>query len=211
MRNFRLRPNSEFYRGVNFFENFKNDEKTSFSAKNFKFLIGIGLFDVFQYPTAKPVKTACVTLGSDQNSEFYRRVNFFENVKSNEKTSFSAKNFKFLIGIGLFDVFLYPTAEPVKTMCVTLGSDQNSEFYRSVNFIENVKNDKKTSFSAKNFRFMIGIGLFDVFLYPTAEPVNTMCVTLGSDQRSEFYRRVNFFENVKNDEKTSFRQKISNS
>ena len=134
----------------------------SFSAKNFKFMIGIGLFDVFQYPTAEPVKTMWVTSGSDQNSEFYRGANFLENVKNDEKTSFSAKNFKFLIGIELFDVFQYPTAEPVKTICVTLGSDQNPEFYRRVNFLKNVKNDKKTSFSVKNFKFMFGIGLFDV-------------------------------------------------
>ena len=87
-----------------------------------------------------------------------------------------------MIGIGLFDVFLYPTAEPVKTMWVTAGSDKKSEFYRGVNFFENVKNDEKTSFSAKNFKFLIGIGLFDVFLHPTAEPVKTICVTLGSDQ-----------------------------
>ena len=79
-------------------------------------MIGIGLFDVFLYPTVEPVKTAFGTSGSDQNAEFDRGVNFFENVKNDEKTSFSAKNFKFLIGIGLFDVFLHPTAEPVKTM-----------------------------------------------------------------------------------------------
>ena len=45
-----------------------------------------------------------------------------------------------MIGIGLFDVFLDPTAETVKTMCVTLGTDQNSEFYRGVNLFENDKN-----------------------------------------------------------------------
>ena len=112
-----------------------------------------------------------VTSGSDQNSEFYRGANFLENVKNDEKTSFSAKNFKFLIGIGLFDVFLYPTAEPIKTACLTSGSDQNSEFCSGINFFENVKNDEKTSFLAKNFKFLTGIGLFDVFQYPTAEPV----------------------------------------
>ena len=56
-----------------------------------------------------------------------------------------------MVGISLLDVFLDPTVEPVKTMGATLGSDQNSEFYRGVNFFENVKNDEKTSFSAKNF------------------------------------------------------------
>ena len=156
-------------------------------------MIGIGLFDVFLYPTAEPVKTMCVTLGSDQNSEFDRGVNFFENVKNDEKTSFSAKNFKFMIGIGLFDVFLYLTAETVKTMCVTLGSDQNSEFDRGVNFFENVKNDEKTSFSAKYIKLMIGIGLFDVFLYPTVEPVKTMCVTLGSDHNSRVLQTCKLF------------------
>ena len=199
--------NSEFYRGVNFCENVKNDEKTSFSAKNFKFMIGIGLFDVFLYPSVEPVKIMVATLGSDLNSEFYRGVNFCEYVKNDEKTSLPAKNFKFMIGIGLFNVFLYPTVEPVKPMCVTLGSHQNSEFYRGVNFCEIVKNDEETCFSAKNFKFMIGIGLFDVFLDPTVEPVKTMCINLGSDQNSEFYRGVNFFENVKNYEKTSFSAK----
>ena len=130
-------------------------------------MIGIGLFDVFLYPTVEPVKTMGATLGSDLNSEFYRGVNFFENVKNDEKTSLPAKNFKFMIGIGLFNVVLYPTAEPVKTNGATLGSDQNSELYRGVNFFENVKNDDKTSFSAKNFKFMVGIGLFDGFLDPT--------------------------------------------
>ena len=58
---------------------------------------------------------------------------------------------------------------------------------------------------------MIGIGVFDVFLYPTAEPVKTVCVTLGSDQNSELYRGANFFENVKMMKKRVFRQKITNS
>ena len=142
-------------------------------------MVGIELFDIFLYPTAEPHNPMCVALGSDQNSEFYRGANFFENVKNDEKTSFSAKNFKFMIGIGLFDVFLYPTAEPVKTMFVTLGSDHNSEFYRGAKFFENVKNDEKTCFSTKNLKFIIGIGLFDIFLYPTAEPHKPMCVTLG--------------------------------
>ena len=44
-----------------------------------------------------------------------------------------------MVGIELFDIFLYRTAEPHKPMCVALGSDQNSEFYRGANFFENVK------------------------------------------------------------------------
>ena len=127
-------------------------------------MIGIGVFDIFLYPTVEPDKTVCVTLGSDNNSEFYRGANFFENVKIDEKACFSTKNLKFMIGIGLFDIFLYPTVETDKTVCVTLGSDKNSEFYRGANFFENVKNDEKTSFSTKNLKFMIGIGLFDIFL-----------------------------------------------
>ena len=75
-----------------------------------------------------------------------------------------------MTGIGVFDIFLYPTVEPDKTVCVTLGSDNNSEFYRGANFFENVKIDEKTCFSTKNLKFMIGIGLFDIFLYPTEEP-----------------------------------------
>ena len=156
-------------------------------------------------------KATLQTLGSDQNSEFYRGVNFFENVKNDEKSSFSAKNFKFVVGIGLFDVFRDPTREPVKTMWATLGSDRNSEFYRGANYFENVKNDEKTFFSVKNLKFMIVIDLFGVFLFPTVEPVKTMCVALGSDRNSEFYRGANFFENVKNDEKMSFSARISNS
>ena len=89
-----------------------------------------------------------------------------------------------MIAIGLSDGFLYPTVEPVNAMCVTLGSDQNSEFYRGVNFFEIVKNDEKTSFSTKKKKFMIAIGLSDGYLYPTVESVNAMCVTLGSDQKS---------------------------
>ena len=69
-----------------------------------------------------------------------------------------------MLGIGYFDIFLYPTVETDKTVCVTLGSDKNSEFYRGANFFEIVKNDEKTSFSTKNLKFMIGIGLFDIFL-----------------------------------------------
>ena len=77
-----------------------------------------------------------------------------------------------MIGIGVFDNFLYPTVETDKTVCVTLGSDKNSESYRGANFFENVKNDEKTCFSIKNLKFMIGIRLFDIFLYPTEEPDN---------------------------------------
>ena len=81
-----------------------------------------------------------------------------------------------MIGSGLFDVFLHQTAEPDKSMCVTLGSDRNSEFYRGANFFENVKTDEKTCFTTKKLKFVIGIGLFDVFLHPTAEPDKSMCV-----------------------------------
>ena len=109
-----------------------------------------------------------------------------------------------MVGIGLFDVFLDPTVEPVKTICATLGSDRNSEFYRGANYFENVKNDEKTFFSVKNLKIMIVIDLFGVFLFPTVEPVKTMCVGLGSDRNSEFYRGAHYFENVKNDEKPSF-------
>ena len=116
-----------------------------------------------------------------------------------------------MLGIGLFDIFLYPTVETDKTVCVTLGSDKNSEFYRGANFFENVKNDEKTCFSTKTLKFMIGIGLFDIFLYPTVEPDKIVCVTLGSDKNSEFYRSANFFESVKNDKKSVFRPKLSNS
>ena len=66
-----------------------------------------------------------------------------------------------------------------KTVCVTLGSDKKSESYRGANFFENVKNDEKTCYSTKNLKFIIGFGFFDIFLYPTVEPDNTMCVTLG--------------------------------
>ena len=72
-----------------------------------------------------------------------------------------------MFGIGVFDIFLYPTVERDKTVCVTLGSDKNSESYRGANFFENVKNDEKTCYSTKNLKFMIGIRLFDIFLYPT--------------------------------------------
>ena len=88
----------------------------------------------------------CITLGSDRNSDFYRCANFFGNVKNNEKTTLSIKSLKCLIGFGLFDVFLYPAAEPDKIMCVTLGSDRNSDFYKGANYFENVKNDEKTTF-----------------------------------------------------------------
>ena len=142
-------------------------------------MFGIGVFDVYLYPTVESDKTVCVTLGSNQNSEFYSGANFFENVKNNEKTCFTTKNLIFMIGIGFLAIFLYPTVEPDKIVCVTLGSDKNSEFYRGANFFENVKNDEKTSFSTKKLKFMIGIGLFDIFLYPTVDPDNTMCVTLG--------------------------------
>ena len=36
--------NTEVYRGANFFENVKFDEKTCFSTVKLKFMIGIGLF-----------------------------------------------------------------------------------------------------------------------------------------------------------------------
>ena len=84
-----------------------------------------------------------------------------------------------MFGIGVFDVYLYPTVEPDKIVRVTLGSDENSEFYRGANFFENVKNDEKTFFSTKTLKIIIGIGFLDIFLYPTVEPDNTMCVTLG--------------------------------
>ena len=116
-----------------------------------------------------------------------------------------------MIGIGLFDVFLHPTAEPDKSMCITLGSDQNSEFYRDANFFENVKFDEKTCFPTKKLKFMIEIGLYDVFLHQTVEPDKSMCLTLGSDRNSDFYRGANFFENVKFVEKTCFSTKNSNS
>ena len=60
-----------------------------------------------------------------------------------------------MIGIGLFEVFLYSAAEPDKTMYVTLGFDRNSDFYRGANFFENVKNDEKTTFSNKNLKLLI--------------------------------------------------------
>ena len=112
-----------------------------------------------------------------------------------------------MIGIGLYDVFLHQTAEPDISMCVTLGSDRNSEFYRGANFFENIISDEKTCFSTKKLKFMIGIGLYDVFLHQTAEPDKSMCGTLGSDRKSEIYRGANFFENVKFDEKTCFSTK----
>ena len=55
---------SVFYRGANFFENVKFDEKTCFSTEKLKFMIGIGLFYVFRHPRAEPDKTMCVTLSS---------------------------------------------------------------------------------------------------------------------------------------------------
>ena len=64
-----------------------------------------------------------------------------------------------MIGRGIFDVFLYPTAEPEKSICITLGSDRNTEFYRGANFFENVKFDEKTCFSTKKLKFIMGIGL----------------------------------------------------
>ena len=170
-------------------------------------MIAIGVFDIFLYPTVESEKTVCVTLGADHNSEFYRVANLFENVKNDEKTCFTTTNLIFMIGIGFLAIFLYPTVEPDKIVCVTLGSDKISEFYGSANFFENVKNDEKTSFSTKNLKFMLGIGLFDIFLYPTVEPCKIVCVTLGSDKNSEFYRSSNFFESVKNDEKTCFSTK----
>ena len=39
--------NSDFYRGANFFENVKNYEKVTFSAKTLKCVIRIGQIDVF--------------------------------------------------------------------------------------------------------------------------------------------------------------------
>ena len=153
----------------------------------------------------------CVTLGSDRNSEFYRGANFFENVKFDEKTCSSTVKLKFMIGIGLFYVFRHPMAEPDKSMCVTLGSDQNSEFYRGANFFENVKFQKKTCFSTEKLKFMIGIGLFDVFLHPTAEPEKSMCVTLGSNRNTEFYRGANFFKTSNLMKKRVFLPKHSNS
>ena len=107
-------------------------------------MFGIGVFDVYLYPAVESDKTVCVTLGSDQNSEFYSGANFFENVKNNEKTCFTTKNLVFMIGIGFLAIFLYQTVEPDKIVCVTLGSDKNSEFYTSANFFESVKNDEKT-------------------------------------------------------------------
>ena len=112
-------------------------------------MIGISLYDDFPHQTAEPEKSMCVTLGSDRKSEFYRGANFFENVKLDEKTCFSTVKLKFMIGIGLFQVFLHPTAEPDKSMSVSLGSDRNSEFYRGANSFENVKFDEKTCFSTK--------------------------------------------------------------
>ena len=105
----------------------------------------------------------CVTLGSDQNSDFYRGANFFENVKTDEKKTFSIKSHKCAIGFGLSDVFLSPAVDRGKTMCVTLGSDQNSDFYRGANFFENVKTDEKKTFSTKSHKCVIGFGLSDVF------------------------------------------------
>ena len=84
-----------------------------------------------------------------------------------------------MLGIGFFDIFLYPTVETDKTVCVTLGSDKKSESYRGANFFENVKNDEKKCFLTKTLKFMIGIGVFDVYLYPTVESDKTVCVTLG--------------------------------
>ena len=72
-----------------------------------------------------------------------------------------------MTGICLYDVFLHQTAEPEKSMCVTLGSDPNSEFYRGANFFENVKFDEKTCFSTVKHKFMIGIGLF--YRFPASD------------------------------------------
>ena len=174
-------------------------------------MIGRGLFDVFLHPTAENEKSMCVTLGSDRNTEFYRGANFFENVKFDEKTCFSTVKLKFMIRIGLFDVFLHQTAEPDKSMCVTLGSDRNSEFYRCANFFENIISDEKTCFATKKLKFLIGIGLYDVFPHRTAEPEKSMCVRWDQVETQRFTEVQTFLKTSNLMKKRVFRPKNSNS